>query len=147
MAPMAAELVDRLAILVAVRRFPSMGAAHSRSLRFDTYARMQHLVRRTNYVPFRRFLGDVRCEVMQRLSATLHGTLGSYLRDALQEGSPDVAACLRVPRAKVFSSYLLFALWPPLLFLKKKILYIINTTTRRPLKMFAIIRERRHIKI
>jgi hypothetical protein len=30
---MAVDLVDRLAILVAFRRFPSMGAADSRSLR------------------------------------------------------------------------------------------------------------------
>jgi hypothetical protein len=29
---------------------------------------------------------------MQRLFATLHGTLGSYLRDALQKGSDDVVA-------------------------------------------------------
>jgi hypothetical protein len=36
---------------------------------------------------------------MQRLSATLHGTLGSYLRDALQEGSADAVACLPAPRA------------------------------------------------
>jgi hypothetical protein len=28
---------------------------------------------------------------MQRLSAALHGTLGSYLRDAFQEGSADAA--------------------------------------------------------
>jgi hypothetical protein len=34
LAPMAAELVDRLAILVAVRRFRGMGAADSRSLSF-----------------------------------------------------------------------------------------------------------------
>jgi Na+(H+)/acetate symporter ActP len=33
LAPMAAELVDRLAILVVVRRFHGMGAADSRSLR------------------------------------------------------------------------------------------------------------------
>jgi hypothetical protein len=46
LAPMAVELVDRLAILVVVRRFPSMGAADSRSLRYDTYVRMQHFVRR-----------------------------------------------------------------------------------------------------
>jgi hypothetical protein len=58
--PMAAELVDRMAILVAVRRFPRMGAADSRSLRSATYARMQHLVRRT-IVPFRRFWG--MCEM------------------------------------------------------------------------------------
>jgi hypothetical protein len=36
---MAAELVDRLAILVAVRRFPCIGVADSRSLRSDNYAR------------------------------------------------------------------------------------------------------------
>jgi hypothetical protein len=83
LAPMAAELVDRLAILVDVRRFPSMGAADSRSLRSDSYVRMQHFVRRSTSVPFRRFWGDVRREFMQRLSAALHGTLGSYLRDAL----------------------------------------------------------------
>jgi hypothetical protein len=42
LAPMAAELVDRLAILVALRRFLGMGAADSRSLRYDNYVRMQH---------------------------------------------------------------------------------------------------------
>jgi hypothetical protein len=31
--------------------------------------------------------------------AALHGTLGSYLSDALREGNVDVVACLRVPRA------------------------------------------------
>jgi len=82
-APMAAELVDRVAILVAVRRFFGMGAADSRSLRSGIYVRMQHFVRRTTCVPFRRFLGNVRREFMQRLSTPLHGTLGSYLRDAL----------------------------------------------------------------
>jgi NAD-specific glutamate dehydrogenase len=99
MAPMAAELVDPLAILVVVHRFLGMGAADSRSLRFDIYVRMQHFVRRFTYVPFRRFLGDVRREFMQRLSAALHGTLGSYLRDAFQEGCDDAVACLPVPRA------------------------------------------------
>jgi hypothetical protein len=38
LAPMATELVDRLAILVVVRRFPGMGANDSRSLRYDSYA-------------------------------------------------------------------------------------------------------------
>jgi hypothetical protein len=42
---MAAELVDRLAILAAVRRFPGLGAFDSRSLRTDNYVRMQHFVR------------------------------------------------------------------------------------------------------
>jgi hypothetical protein len=55
---LAAELVDRLALLVAARRFPGMGAADSRSLHFDNYVRMQHFVRRSTYVPFRRFWGD-----------------------------------------------------------------------------------------
>jgi hypothetical protein len=98
LAPMAAEFVDRLAILMAIRRFLGMGVADSRSLHSDTYVRLQHFVRRTAFVPFRRFLGDVRREFMQRISATLHGTLGSYLRVALQEGSADAVACLPVPR-------------------------------------------------
>jgi hypothetical protein len=38
LAPMAAELVDRMAVLVAVRRFPSMGGGVSRSLRSHTSA-------------------------------------------------------------------------------------------------------------
>ena len=99
LAPMAAELVDRLAILVVVRRFLGMDVADSRSLRSDCYVRMQHFVRRPTYVPFRRFLGDVRREFMQRLSVALHGTLGSYLRDAFQEGSAGAVAFLPVPRA------------------------------------------------
>jgi hypothetical protein len=100
LAPMAAELVDRLAIWVALCRFPGMGVADSRSLRTDSYVRMQHFVRRTTYyVPFRRILGDVRLEFMQRLSAALHGTLGSYLRDAFQEDNANFVACHHVPRA------------------------------------------------
>jgi NAD-specific glutamate dehydrogenase len=118
---MAVELVDRLAILVTVRRFPVMGAPDSRSLRFDIYVRMQHFVRRSTYVPFRRFLGDVRREFMQRLLDALHGTLGSYLRNALQEGSVDAVACLLVPRAQAFSCFLLFPWWLMLLFSCKTI--------------------------
>jgi NAD-specific glutamate dehydrogenase len=91
---MAAELVDRLAISVAISRFHGMGVVDSRSLRYDNYVRMQHFVRRTIYVPFRRFLGAVRRDFKQRLYAALHGTLGSYLRDALHEGSADVVAYL-----------------------------------------------------
>jgi NAD-specific glutamate dehydrogenase len=96
---MSTWLVDRLAILLAARRFPCMGIANSRSLRFDSYVRMQHFVRRTIYVPFRRFLGDVRRKFMQRLSGALHGNLRSFLRDALQEGSADAVVCLPVPPA------------------------------------------------
>jgi hypothetical protein len=32
----------------------------NRSLRSDSYVRMQHFVRQSTYVPFRRFWGDVR---------------------------------------------------------------------------------------
>jgi hypothetical protein len=42
LAPMANKLADRLVILVAVRRFHGMGAANSRSLRFDSYVPMSH---------------------------------------------------------------------------------------------------------
>jgi hypothetical protein len=72
------------------------------SLRYDNYVRLQQFVRRTTYVPFRRFLGDTRREFMQHMCAALHGTLGSYLGDALQEGNVDVVACLLVLRAEVF---------------------------------------------
>jgi hypothetical protein len=39
------------------------------------------------------------CAAMNRLFLALHGTLGSYLGDALHEGSADSVACLHVPRA------------------------------------------------
>jgi hypothetical protein len=75
LAPMAAELVDRLAIIfVAVRRFPGMGATDPRSLRSDSYVRMHNFVRRSTYVPFRRFWGmcDVSsCNVFMALR--VHG--------------------------------------------------------------------------
>jgi hypothetical protein len=117
LAPMAAKLVDRPAILVAVCRFFGMGAPASRSLRFDVYVRMHNFVRRATFIYFRRFLRDVRRELMERLSAARHGTLGSRLRDALHEGSADAVACLPVPRAWIFSSFLVFPWWLMLLFL------------------------------
>jgi hypothetical protein len=69
------------------------------SLRYDNYVRMQHFVRRSTYVPFRRVLGDVRRGFMQRISIAFHGTLTFYLRDALHAGSVGSVACLHVPRA------------------------------------------------
>jgi hypothetical protein len=99
LAPMAAELIDRFAILVAIRRFPSIGAADARLLRSNSYVRRQHYVRRSTCVPFRRFWGGVRREFMLRLSDPLHGNLGSHLRDALHEGNADALACLRIARA------------------------------------------------
>jgi hypothetical protein len=71
-----------MATLVEVRRFHGMGAVDSPFLRSDSSVRMQHSVPQTTDVHFRRFWGDVRREFMQRLSVALHGTLGSYLRDA-----------------------------------------------------------------
>jgi hypothetical protein len=98
---MAAELVDRLAILVAVRGFPIMGVADSRSLRLDIYVHMHHLVRLSTFVSCGRFWGDVRREFMQRNSTTDHDTLVSYLRDALHEGDANVVACLPILLAYV----------------------------------------------
>jgi hypothetical protein len=43
LAPMPTDLVDRLAMLVAVCRFPGMGAHDSWSLRLDSYDRMQKI--------------------------------------------------------------------------------------------------------
>jgi hypothetical protein len=51
--------------------------------------RMKNSVRRSTSVLFHRFLGEVRRELMHRLSVVLHRTLGSYLRDAVKEGSAD----------------------------------------------------------
>jgi hypothetical protein len=83
---------------VADRRFPIIGLADFRSLWSKSCSRMKEIVRRSTNVPFRRFLGDVRRELMQRLSVVLHGTLGSYIRDALQEGGAIYVACLHAPR-------------------------------------------------
>jgi hypothetical protein len=80
---MASELVGRMAILVATRRCLGMGVADSRALRCDSSVRMHRFVRRSAYVPFLRFWGDVRQDFLQSLAGALHGTLGSYLRDAL----------------------------------------------------------------
>jgi hypothetical protein len=134
---MAVEQVDHLAILVVtIRRFLGMGAMRSRSLRFDIYDRMQRFFRRSTFVRFRRFLGDVRREFLQGLTTNLHGTLGSYLGDALQEGSADVVAYLPVPRALacgVFSSSFFFAWWFSLLFLVR------NLDTRKEKKHIILL--------
>jgi hypothetical protein len=52
-------------------------------------------------LPFDIFWGYAAflAELVQRLSAALHGTLGSYLRDDLHEGSAEDVACLPLPRA------------------------------------------------
>jgi hypothetical protein len=71
----------------------------TRFLRSKRYARMKEFVRRSTYIPSRQFLGDMRREFIQRLSVVLHGTLGSCLRDALQEGGAFVVACLLAMRA------------------------------------------------
>jgi hypothetical protein len=56
-----------------------MGAADSRSLRYDSYAGMKEFVRRSTSIPFRRFLGDVRREFMQRFFVVLHGTMVPFV--------------------------------------------------------------------
>jgi hypothetical protein len=68
---MAVELVDRMAILLAIRRFHGMGGPDSRP---DTYVLMQHFVRRATYVPFRCFLGmcgEKSCNVLMMLFMVL----------------------------------------------------------------------------
>jgi hypothetical protein len=57
LAHVTAELVVCLAILVAERHFLDMCAVDSRSLRSNNYVRMNRIVRRSTYVPFRRFWG------------------------------------------------------------------------------------------
>jgi hypothetical protein len=54
---LADELVGRMAILVAIRRFPGVGVADFRSLRFDSYVRLQHFVHPFTFVPLLQFLG------------------------------------------------------------------------------------------
>jgi hypothetical protein len=105
---MVIELVDRLANLVAIRRFLGMGVVDFRSLRFDNHVGMQNFVRPSSYVPFRRYWG-MCCDNSRNVFLLLFMVLlGSYHCGALQEGSADVVVCLHVLRASVFSSFLLF---------------------------------------
>jgi hypothetical protein len=59
LARVAAELVDRKAILVANRRFPGVGVADSPYLLSNGQVRMQHFARPTISIPFQRFLENV----------------------------------------------------------------------------------------
>jgi hypothetical protein len=93
LAPLACELLDRLAVLVALRRFPGFGAHVARSLRSESLPRMKKFVRESTSPIFRRFLGDVRREFFQRVSIVLHSTLGSYLADAVQGGRAAAVCC------------------------------------------------------
>jgi hypothetical protein len=98
LAPKAVELVDRVADLVVVCRSCSMGVIDSRYcvLAFTCVCNISSIY---FPLPFRRFLGDVRREFLQRLSTILYVTWGSYLRDVWQEGSAYAVASLPVPRA------------------------------------------------
>jgi hypothetical protein len=49
LAPMAAELVNRMASLVVARRFLGVGVADSCPLLSGSYFRMQHFVRRSTF--------------------------------------------------------------------------------------------------
>jgi hypothetical protein len=75
----AGEMVDRLAFLVAIWRFPYMGVAKPLSLWFESYVRMEEFVRRSTSGPFTWFLGAVRWEFMQRMSLALHVTLLGFI--------------------------------------------------------------------
>jgi hypothetical protein len=59
--PIVGEVVDRLDMLVAIRRFLGMGVTDYCSLRCDNDVRMQHFVRRSIPLPFRLF-GGIRGE-------------------------------------------------------------------------------------
>jgi hypothetical protein len=107
---MAVDLVDHLAIIVAVRRFLSMGAADSRSLRSESYTRMNEFARRSTPSPFRRFLGGV-CVVRSRnvfLWSFVARWVPIYLRDAVQGGGAAGVACLPGPEGSGFCAFFLF---------------------------------------
>jgi hypothetical protein len=61
---MAGKLVDRLDILVSVRRFRSMGARDSRTYCSNAYVRMKGFVHQSTSILNRRLLDDVRREFM-----------------------------------------------------------------------------------
>jgi hypothetical protein len=50
-------------------------------------------------MPFRHFPGHLRRELMQSLSMSLYGTLGSYICYVLQESNADAIACVHAPKA------------------------------------------------
>jgi hypothetical protein len=60
---MSAESVDGMVPLVAARQFPCIGDADSRLLRFVNNVRMQHFVRQSNLVPFRRYMGGYAARI------------------------------------------------------------------------------------
>jgi hypothetical protein len=80
-------MVDLFAILVVVRRSPSLGVADFSSTWSESDARIKELFRRSiMHVPFCRFLGDACREFMHLLSTVFHDALGFYcFRDTLQE--------------------------------------------------------------
>jgi hypothetical protein len=66
LAHVAFDLVDRLATLVALRRFPSIEVTDSRSYRYESYARMKEFVRRSTlflFVDFLRMCAVSSCNV------------------------------------------------------------------------------------
>jgi hypothetical protein len=80
-------MVDRLAFLVAIWRFPDMGAVEPLSLWFESYVRMEEFVRRFTSGPLMWFLGAVRWEFMQRVYVALHVTLLGFISCRLRVGS------------------------------------------------------------
>jgi hypothetical protein len=119
LAPMAVEVVDRLAIFVAARRSLGMGAAKSRALRFDNNVRLQHFVRRFTFVSFRRFFEG--CAARYRAtsfccSSWYFGFLSSRLVVGGQCSCYSMPNCSSGLGLSGFSSLLLFTWWFPLVF-------------------------------
>jgi hypothetical protein len=94
LAPMAVDMVYRLAILVFNASPPSMygrGAPFSRTHEYNgpTPAFMPAIrtFRRSISFPARRCLGLMEMRVGNNIFVVVHGTLGSHLHDALKECS------------------------------------------------------------
>jgi hypothetical protein len=66
----------------------------------------------------------MRREFMQRLPVVLHGTLGSCLRDALQEGGAAAVAYRPAPRSEVLCDR--FIVYYPLVVVDSTALFLIN---------------------
>jgi hypothetical protein len=117
LAPMAAELVDRLAILVDVRRFPSMGAALA-LVPCALAVISECIILFADLLLFRFGVFGGMCDVnschvflllFMALLVPISATL--FKRAVLMMWHAFLFPGL------IFSSFLLFAWWPPLFFL------------------------------
>jgi hypothetical protein len=145
LAPMALELVDRMTISVAVRRFPRMGAAYSRSLRSDIYVRMS--VCNISFVALLMFLfgvfwgmcGENSCNVFLLLFMVFWVPISAalYRRAVLMLRHAFLFLGLR------FSFLLLFTWWSPLLFSCKNTFFRFRPLRRRNLYLISVADARK----